>query len=54
MFLLRNNQYKYKWIELINQKVLDGCKKEKQDPTIYCLKEAHFRCKNTHKLEVKR
>ena len=31
-----------------------GFKKEKQDPTIYCLKEAHFRFKNTHKPEVKR
>ena len=37
----------------INHKVADCIGEKKQDSSIYCLQETHFRAKDTHRLKVK-
>lgn len=50
---LQNGGNNSKWIELTNQKAQSSWLHKKQDPTVCCLQETHFRSRDTQRLEVK-
>ena len=48
-----NNYFKCKWIKCSNQKTQMAEWIQKQDPSICCLQETHFRPQDTYRLKVR-